>query len=132
MKENKMKKLKILNILIMIILLTVPLLAGPKKTLATNIEDNLIVGLQSDNLGLKTASAYMLGEYGSSKCVIALMRVLKNGDTEEERISAALALTKINTEKARFAVKQRAKYDESERVRKICEKFSHQVSLDSV
>ena len=116
----------------MMTLLTVPLLAGPKKTVTTNIEDNLIIGLHSDNLGLKTTSAYLLGEYGTSRSVIELMRVLKNGDTEEERISAALALTKINTEKARFAVKQRAIYDDSERVRKMCEKFSHQVVLDSV
>jgi HEAT repeat protein len=84
------------------------------------IEDNLIAGLQSENLGLKTSSAYFLGEYGSSKCVNSLLKVLKSGETEEERISAAVSLIKIDSDKGFFAVKQRAKYDDSERVRRIC------------
>jgi HEAT repeat protein len=126
MKGNKMKNLKSLTVLMFLFLLTVQLVAGPKKTVSENVEENLLIGLQSDNLGLKTSSAYMLGEYGTSKSVISLMKVLKNGDTEEERISAALALIKINTDKARFAVKQRAKFDESERVRRYCAMFYQQ------
>ena len=102
------------------------LFASPKTTKDNNVEDNLIVGLNSDNLGLKTSSAYMLGEYGTSKSINSLLKVLKSGDTEEERISAAMALVKINTEQTMFAVKQNAKFDDSERVRKLCALFYSQ------
>ena len=116
--------------LIIILILSFTILAGPRKNFDSTTEDNLIVSLQSDNLGVKTSSAYLLGEYGTSNSVIALMRVLKSGETEEERISAALALTKINTDKARFAVKQRAKFDGSAKVRRYCSAF-YQESLKS-
>jgi HEAT repeat protein len=102
------------------------LFASAKTTNDSNVEDNLIVGLKSDNLGLKTSSAYMLGEYGTSKSINSLLKVLKSGDTEEERISAAMALVKINTEQSMFAVKQNAKFDDSERVRKLCALFYNQ------
>ena len=100
--------------------------AGPNITTSSSVEDNLIVGLNTDNLGLKTSSAYMLGEYGTSKSINSLLKVLKSGDTEEERISAAMALVKINTEQAMFAVKQNAKFDDSARVRKLCALFYNQ------
>ena len=126
-----MKNLKSAIVLMLVVLMSSVLFAGPKETVNSNVEENLIVGLQSENLGLKTASAYMLGEYGTDKSVIALMKVLKSGQTEEESISAALALTKINTEKARFAVKQRAKFDESERVRRYCKLLYQQSILEA-
>ncbi|MCB0750384.1 MAG: HEAT repeat domain-containing protein [Ignavibacteriae bacterium] len=112
--------MKKLNVLLLVLLFGGALLAKTNLNNVSEVEDNLMIGLQSDNLGLKTSSAYYLGEYGSSKSVNALMSILKNGKTEEERISAAVALTKINSEKALFAVKQRAQFDESERVRKQC------------
>ena len=131
-KGNKMKRLKAATILMLVFFLSSQIFAGPKKTVSSNVEKNLLVGLKSENLGLKTASAYMLGEYGTDKSVIALMKVLKDGDSEEERISAALALTKINTEKARYAVKQRAKFDESERVRRYCKLLYQQGIFEAV
>ena len=115
-----MKNLKMALTVLLTIVTSLTLLAGPNKVVDANVENNLIEGLKSQNLGLVTNSAYLLGEVGTSKSVIALMKVLRDGETEEERISAALALTKINTEKALYAVKQRAIYDESERVRRCC------------
>jgi HEAT repeat protein len=114
-----MKKLSGLLVLAVMLLATTAF-ASSNEVKKELIEDNLIAGLQSDNLGLKTSSAYFLGEYGSSKCVNSLLKVLKSGETEEERISAAVSLTKIDSDKGTFAVKQRAKYDDSERVRRIC------------
>ncbi|MCB9208623.1 MAG: hypothetical protein H6609_04530 [Ignavibacteriales bacterium] len=115
-----MRKLSGLLVLVMLLVVTNLTLAGPKNAVNNNVEETLLVGLNSENLGLKTSSAYFLGEYGTSKSVIPLMKVLKSGKTEEERISAAVALSKINSDVARFAIKQRAKFDESERVRKQC------------
>jgi HEAT repeat protein len=114
-----MKKLSGL-LFIAVLLMATTAFASSNKVKKELMEDNLIAGLQSDNLGLKTSSAYFLGEYGSSKCVNSLLKVLKSGETEEERISAAVSLIKIDSDKGFFAVKQRAKYDDSERVRRIC------------
>ena len=39
------------------------------------IEDNLIVGVLSDNLGLRISSAYFLGEIKSEKAIIPLLKM---------------------------------------------------------
>ena len=121
-----MKKLSGLLILVLTLLLSSSMFARTNNSTDNKIEDNLLVGLQSGNQGLITSSAYYLGQYGTSKSINSLLKVLKSGNTEEERISAAVALTKINTEQALFAVKQRAKYDDSERVRRLCAMFYNQ------
>ena len=118
--------MKKLSVIFLLLVFVGSLFASPKTTTENNVEDNLIVGLNSDNLGLKTSSAYMLGEYGTSKSINSLLKVLKSGNTEEERITAAMALVKINTEQSMFAVKQNAKFDDSERVRKLCALFYNQ------
>ena len=118
--------MKKVAVVLLTLVFTATAFAGVNSKDVKKVEDNLLVGLNSDNLGLKTSSAYFLGEYGTSHSVNALMSVLKNGQTEEERISAAVALMKINTEQAKFAVKQRAKFDDSERVRRLCAMFSAQ------
>jgi HEAT repeat protein len=87
------------------------------------IEDNLLVGIKSENRGLQISCAYFLGEMKSERAVIPLLRMLKSGGTEEERIMAALSLSKIKTEQGLFAVKQRIKFDDSERVQRLCEIF---------
>lgn len=89
------------------------------------IEDNLLVGLTSSNTGLKISCAYFLGEMKSSRSINGLMSILKRSDIDEERIIAALSLSKIKSDKAIFAVKQRIKFDDSERVQRICEIFYH-------
>jgi HEAT repeat protein len=126
-----MKKTNSLMLLVLSLLLSSSMFAGTSTANDSKIEDNLLVGLQSDNLGLITSSAYMLGEYGTSKSVNSLLKVLKSGTSEEERISAAVALTKINTAQSLFAVKQRAKDDDSERVRRLCGMFYNQSLLNN-
>jgi len=74
-------------------------------------------------LGLKISSAYFLGEIKSNKAVIPLMRILKSSSLEEERVIAALSLSKIQTEKGMFAVKQSIRFDDSERVKRLCDLF---------
>ena len=117
-----MKKLSWL-LLLVVFLVSIVTFAGSDKTKNELTEKNLIAGLQSDNLGLKTSSAYFLGEYGSTKSVNSLLKVLKSGNTEEERISAAVSLYKIDSDKGLFAIKQRAKFDDSERVQRLCDIF---------
>jgi len=88
-----------------------------------NTVETLIMGLNSDNIGLKSGSAYMLGELKLKQATIPLLRVLHNEKNEEIRIAAALALYKIGSPVAIYAVKQAIKFDDSERVSKLCASF---------
>jgi hypothetical protein len=120
-----MKKFSSALVLVLLVLSSVTLVASDKNA-NDKIEQNLLVGLNSENLGLKTSSAYMLGEFGTGKSFIPLLKVLRNGETEEERISAAVALIKMNTAQSKFAVKQSGMFDESQRVRRLCTLFYQQ------
>lgn len=84
---------------------------------------SLLEGLNSDNLGLKTSCAYMLGELKVTEGIIPLMKVLRNDENEEARIASALALYKIGTPMSIHAVKQAASFDESKRVSKLSANF---------
>jgi len=84
---------------------------------------SLLEGLTSDNLGLKSSCAYVIGELKVTEAIIPLMRILHNDENEEMRISAALALYKIGTPISIHAVKQAGRFDESERVNKLAQKF---------
>ena len=92
---------------------------------------SLIMGINSENFGLRTSSAYMLGELQCEKGVIPLMRMLKSEDREDARIVAALALLKIGNAKGIFAIKQAIRFDDSERVRRLCANFYHSYSEKS-
>ncbi len=107
------------------------LLLGSTSFAAKNIDsritdkvmENLMEGINSDNLGLKLSATYYLGEYACCKAVIPLLKILKSDDREEARIAAALALYKINDDRGIFAVKQAIRFDDSERVKKLCALF---------
>lgn len=87
------------------------------------IVDNLLVGLESSNEGLKLSSTFHLGEIKASKSVISLMRILHDDVNENARITAALALIKIGDARGTFQVKRAAIFDDSEKVRRMCQKF---------
>ncbi len=91
---------------------------------------NLLIGLNNDNYGLRTSSAYLLGEIKADEAVIPLMNMLRTEKNEDGRIVAALALYKINDSRGVFAVKQAIRYDKSDRVRKMCSNFYNQILRD--
>jgi len=86
-------------------------------------EQNLLIGVESDNQGLKESSAYMLGELKSSKAVVPLMKMLRSDDHESARIVAALALCRIGDARGVYAVKRATQFDSSERVAQRCAWF---------
>jgi len=96
------------------------------------IEDNLLEGFNKDNQGLQVSCAYFLGEMKSERAINPLLKMLKSGKTEAERIIAALSLYKIKSEQSLFAVKQRIRFDDSERVQRICEIFYNNYLVDKV
>ena len=87
------------------------------------ISQNLLIGINSENFGLKTSSSFFIGEFCCKKAVIPLLKILHNDEFEESRILAALALYKIGDSRGIFAIKQAIRFDKSERVRKMCDKF---------
>ncbi len=117
---------KFLALTVLLLVLSCTAFAGDDKSGADVKESSiasLMEGLSSDNLGLKSNCAYMLGELKVTEAIIPLMRILHNDVNEELRISAALALYKIGTPISIYAVKQAGRFDESERVNKLAQNF---------
>lgn len=87
---------------------------------------NLLTGMKSSNEGLKLSSLYLMGNYDTEKSVIELLRTLKDDPKDEARITAALSLYKLGDARGIYAVKRAAEFDESPRVRKMCENYYRQ------
>ncbi len=122
-----MKSIKSIIILSLVLLLSSNAFASNIPAVGTveynKVVVNLLNGINSDNMGLKVSSAYQLGELQIEESVIPLLKMLRSSNTEEERIAAALSLSKINSAKAVYFVKMAARFDDSKRVRDLCEKF---------
>jgi hypothetical protein len=119
-------KTYMIGLVVLILLQTGESLCGnmtKKDSALMKGEENLLIGLNSNNYGLKTSSAQILGDIKSEKAVIPLMRILKSSDDEKFRIVAALSLYKIQNPRGLFAVRQAAKFDPSNRVKKLCLNF---------
>jgi len=82
------------------------------------IEENLLQGVTSNNLGLQTSSAYFLGELKSDKAIIPLMRLVRAGNSEEAKIIAAVSLYKIESARGMYLIKQLSKHEENEMVKR--------------
>ena len=120
-----MKKI-FLPLTVVLLMLSSITFAGDGKSDADVKEStiaSLLDGLASDNPGLKSSCAYMLGELKVTEAIIPLMRILHNDVNEGLRISAALALYKIGTPISIYAVKQAGRFDDSERVKKLTQNF---------
>ncbi|MBA4406504.1 hypothetical protein C0389_04445 [bacterium] len=96
---------------------------APKANTFEAIELNRLIGLASDNEGLRVSCAFNLGEMKSTKAVIPLIQLLRNGKTCEERIIAALSLVKIGDPQGVYMVSRLAKFHDCDRTRRMCEKF---------
>ncbi len=89
----------------------------------SQIEENYLVGLNSNNIGLRTSSAYFLGEMKSDKAIIPLLKLLRNGKTKVSRIIAALSLYKIGSRIGIYIIKGSAQTDKSEKVRRVMDRL---------
>ena len=105
---------------------TISLAKTPTEAQYETFETNLLVGLNSDNFGLKVSSAYFLGEIKSKKATNRLMEMFHNSDKPEVRQVAALALYKIGSDRGIFAIKRAIQYDDDKQTRKLCKIFYYQ------
>ena len=91
--------------LFVLMLLPISLIVPQAQTFSTekksSIVDNLTTGIESENAGLREGSANVLSDLiadsylkpgDASRSMIPLLVMLENGNTDEERIAAALAL----------------------------------------
>ena len=99
------------------------------STQKSEIVDNLNVGINSDNNGLRTSSADVLSDLvndkyldksDASKSMIPLLIMLENGKSDEERISAALALYNLGNSIGIYRLRGVAVYDNNEKVSTVC------------
>lgn len=99
------------------------------STQKSEIVDNLNVGINSDNNGLRTSSADVLSDLvndkyldksDASKSMIPLLMMLENGKSDEERISAALALYNLGNPIGIYRLRGVAVYDNNEKVSTVC------------
>lgn len=122
-----MKRQTILFAFSLLLLLTIQILpqeiANQNNSAKEACIETLLKGLQTENRGLQAGCTYMLGELCCDRGIITLLDILHSNPSEELRILAALSLYKIGDSRGIFAIKQSIKYDESDRVSRLCEKF---------
>lgn len=84
------------------------------------IEKSLLIGLNSDNLGLKISSAYMLGEIKSKNSIPKLTTFIKKVDNDKARLTAILALLKIASSESNVALNQN---DRNNEINQLCKRL---------
>ena len=119
-----MKKEVVLIAILLVIVSAMPAMAKDLGSISENtkslVEDNLFIGMSTENPGLQRGCVLMLGEMLSQRAVIPLMEVLHNNADENMRIAAAWALCKIGDARGVYAVKMAVKYDECTKVQTSC------------
>jgi hypothetical protein len=119
-----MKKSIVLLAALTLVALVVPMVAQesilPPSANKALIEDNLLIGLSTNNTGLQRSSALLLGKIQSDKAVIPLLTAFHNNPNENVRIAVAWALCKIGDARGVYAVKMAVKYDECPKVQATC------------
>jgi hypothetical protein len=93
------------------------------------IVDNLTAGIESENTGLHTSAALVMYDLLSdsylessdaSKAMIPLLKMVKEGKTDEERIAAAVALYELGNPIGIYRLRGVAVFDDNEKVAMIC------------
>lgn len=107
-----------------------PTPANSSKVNWKKAEQNYIVALCSDNIGLRYSAANFIAQYRLTGAVQDLISVLHHDKVEQIRMAAALALVQIGGKEGRDAVAESAIYDGSEKVAKFCEQLIGSLSQE--
>jgi len=83
------------------------------------IENNYLAGLESDNQGIKVSCAFFLGEAGTDRAVIPLMKMFREEEDPSAKFIAAWSLLKIGDKRGVYRVKMEAERSDSEYMRTI-------------
>jgi len=87
------------------------------------IEENLLIGLASDNQGLKKSCALMLGQIYAKRGTIPLMAILRDSENPDLRIAAAWSLCRIGSGVGTYFVKHTVRFEDDLKVKTYCAWF---------
>jgi hypothetical protein len=122
--EVAMKPASVLFLCMLLAAVLIPVRAAdsilPPGANKAQIEDNLLIGLSSDNEGLQRSSALMLGYIKSDRAIFPLMSILKESDKPGLKIAAAWALCNIGDPRGTFAVKREVEFNECCKTQLAC------------
>ena len=91
--------------------------------------DNLTAAIESENDGLQTSGATILSDLikesyiesnDASLTLIPLLKMLKEGTTDEERIAAAFAIYELDNKIGIYHLRGVAVFDDNEKVANVC------------
>jgi hypothetical protein len=82
-----------------------------------------LVGVCCSDEGIRLDCVCKLGEMKTEKALFALMKALREDPCEAVRIAAAQSLIKMGDPRGAFLVARHAKFSDSEKVSKFCDKF---------
>ena len=80
---------------------------------------NLVMGIQSENAGVRESSIYFAGQYRFIDTEDALLKQLKVEKESDIKVLIGLALFRMNSEKGMFELKKLASKDENPGVRRM-------------
>jgi len=119
-----MKTIRWVSAVVLSMLIAAPALAGdpvlPPNANKALIEQNLLIGLVSDNAGLQRSCALMLGKINADQALIPLLSVMNNSEDNQLRIAAAWALCRIGHPIGTYAVKRAVSFDQCCKVQLAC------------
>lgn len=92
---------------------------------------SLMVGIQSDNAGLKKSSIYLSGMYELDGVVETLISQLRKETDPDTRILIALALYKIGNKEGLDAIEELVKNDDNLKVKRISSAILNQFIINS-
>lgn len=121
------------SIIMLFVVLLIPTLSAQVNDLPAEKKsaavDNLTMGIESNNTGLKTSAALVLFDLieetylkkeDATKALIPLLTMLENGKSDEERIAAAVALFQLGNAVGIYHLRGVAVFDENKKVANIC------------
>jgi len=92
---------------------------------------SLMVGIESDNAGLKKSSIYLSGMYELDGVVETLISQLRKETDPDTRILIALALYKIGNKEGLDAIEELVKNDDNSKVKRISSAILNQFIINS-
>jgi len=92
---------------------------------------SLMLGIESDNTGLKKSSIYLSGMYELDGVVETLISQLRKETDPDTRILIALALYKIGNKEGLDAIEELVKNDDNLKVKRISSAILNQFIINS-
>lgn len=91
---------------------------------------NLVMGISSDNYGLKRSSIYYAGKYRVAEVADVLLEEMKKSDDTNTKCLMAVALYKIKDDRAMEYIVKLARYSTDHKLRKTCKAIAELYTVE--